>query len=105
MKIADMLPHGVANAIPSAELVARCGFRNTRELQQTIERERLRGEIIASTGRNGGGYFIPATTAELREYVNTVRKRAINTLRSVAPAYRALRATEKPPAATGGAQE
>jgi len=92
-KIMDLLPTGEANAISAKQLTDLCGYRYTRDLQKAIEALRLDGEIIASTCQNGGGYFIPSTDLELRQYVQTVRNRALNSLRSVSGAYKQLKAS------------
>ena len=95
MDIVELLPTGEANAIPSKELAARCGFRSVRDLQSFIESERCAGKIIASKSRNGGGYFKPADISELRSYVRTCEARARNTFRSLNGARKALKLLER----------
>ena len=94
MDIMALLPVGEANAIPSKQLADMCGFSNVRELQKAIEALRCSGEIICSTGFDGGGYYIHANVAELRNYVNTCQNRAKNTFRSLGAAKRALKQME-----------
>lgn len=79
MKVADFLKPGQENALPSKELAAMCGFSSTRELRMAISRERAEGAVILSTNSGRGGYFLPATEAEVRQFIKTVSHRAGNT--------------------------
>ena len=96
--VESLLPCGAENAIPTAELVKACGFSSARELQKQIEAERLHGALILSRSGNGGGYFLPSEGAagqrEIAEYVNTLRARALNTLRTLKTANAALEIIE-----------
>lgn len=89
-----LLPQGEAHAIPTAELVTLCGYRSARELQKEIERERMAGALILSKGGSGGGYFLPddgeAGRREIAAFVRTVNARAVNSLRTLKAARRAL---------------
>lgn len=90
-----LLPHGAAHAIPTAALVALCGFRSARELQRQIERERMTGALILSRSGDGGGYYLPddgeAGRREIAAFVRTVNARAVNSLRTLQTARRALK--------------
>ena len=90
MKITDYLPTGKENAIPSKTLAEILGFDTVRELQKAIERERQAGAVILSTCTEGGGYFLPATETEIREFIRTLSNRAKNTRRSMESALDAL---------------
>lgn len=90
MKIADYLPTGKQNAVPSKELADLLGFDTVRELQKSIERERQAGAVILSTCTDGGGYFLPANESEIREFIRTLSNRAKNTRRSMESAQDAL---------------
>ena len=90
MKIADYLPTGKQNAVPSKELADLLGFDTVRELQKSIERERQAGAVILSTCTDGGGYFLPANESEIREFIRTLSNRAKNTRRSMGGAQDAL---------------
>lgn len=93
--IEGLLPRGENNAIPTAQLVALTGYRSARELQRQIEAERQRGALILSRSGNGGGYFLPSEgekgKREIALYVQTLRARAVNTLRTIRSAKAALR--------------
>lgn len=93
--VVEFLRRGEANAIPTSELVRLTGCSSARELQTLIAEERARGAIVLSTGRAGGGYFLPADGAvgrqELARFCATMRARALNTLVAMRPARRALR--------------
>ena len=92
--IHELLKHGQANAIPTAELVKLSGCRSARDLQEVIAREREAGHLILSSCRRGGGYYLPAPgaegKAEIEAFIATLRSRALNTLRILRDAKRAL---------------
>ncbi len=90
MKIADYLPTGKQNAVPSKELADLLGFDTVRELQKAIERERQAGAVILSTCTDGGGYFLPADESEIKEFIRTLSNRAKHTRRSMESAQDAL---------------
>jgi len=98
MRIADILPKGEENAIKSAELARMAGVPTTRQLQQLVAEEREAGALILSTLK--GGYFLPDDgekgRMELAAYVRTLRARALNTLKVLKPANKALKAMETP---------
>ena len=79
MKIADHLPTGKQNAIPSKTLAEMLGFGTVRELQHAIEKERKDGAVILSTCTPGGGYFLPADEEEIKAFIRTLSNRAKNT--------------------------
>lgn len=95
--IAELLPQGEENAITTADLLRLVGVASARDLQRRVEAERLHGALILSTGR--GGYFMPSEGEkgqhELSAYVHTTRARALNTLRMLKPATRAMRFTRQ----------
>lgn len=83
------LPRGAENAIPTHILVALMGFPSTRELRKDIAKSRAAGQVIASSSK--GGYFIPATDAELEQFVATMRKKAISTFLAIRSARQLLK--------------
>ena len=83
LKIVDFLPRGEKNAVPSRHLVEMLGFRSVRDLQKAIERERNSGAVILSTCTDGGGYFRPEDTEEIKRFIRTLSSRAKNTERSI----------------------
>lgn len=96
MYIADILPKGEENAVRSEDLARMTGVPTTRQLQQLIAEERAAGALILSTLR--GGYFMPDDgakgRAEITAYTRTLEARALNTLKAISPARRALRKME-----------
>jgi len=90
--IARILPQGAENAVSTKELVRLTGLRNARTLQIAIASEREHDALILSTTR--GGYFLPDDgekgQQEIAEFVQTLRARAINTLRALRGAKQAL---------------
>lgn len=65
---------GKANATPSSEL--RTAFdMSARELRKAIELLRRGGAPILASITNGGGYYLPETTAEASEYLRIAEAR------------------------------
>lgn len=91
--VRDVLPKGKGNAIPSKELADFLGVGSVRELQQEIARERAAGAVILSTCQEGGGYYLPATNQEVREFIRTLKSRGKNTLLALRSARNYLRHT------------
>ena len=85
----ESLSYGRENAIKSAELAKRLGFKTVRELQKQIETERAAGYVILSDS-HGAGYYLRNDPVELRRFVNTLNARAANTIRASESAQRAL---------------
>ena len=94
LMIYELLKRGQSNAIPTAELVKLSGCKSARDLQEVIAREREAGHLILSSCRRGGGYYLPAPgaegRAEIQAFISTLRSRALNTLRILRDAKRAL---------------
>lgn len=85
----ESLSYGRENAVKSAELAKRLGFKTVRELQKQIESERAAGYVILSDSQ-GAGYYLSNDPVELRRFVNTLNTRAANTIRASESAQRAL---------------
>lgn len=85
----ESLSYGRENAVKSAELAKRLGFKTVRELQKQIETERAAGYVILSDSQ-GAGYYLSNDPVELRRFVNTLNARAANTIRASESAQRAL---------------
>lgn len=97
-QIFDLLPQGEANAIRTCELVRLTGVRSARDLQNRIATERENGYIILSSCRNGGGYYRPSDgqegQREIAAFIQTLRARALNTLKVLKAARKALEGAE-----------
>lgn len=85
----ESLNYGRENAVKSAELAKRLGFKSVRELQKQIEAERAAGYVILSDSQ-GAGYYLSNDPVELRRFVNTLNAMAANTIRASESAQRAL---------------
>lgn len=90
--IEGLLPVGKENAVTTQELVKMTGCGSARELQQRIAYEREHGAIICS--ESGRGYWRPKDRKEIQEFVHTMNARALNTLKAVKSAKRALKVPE-----------
>ncbi len=96
VKVVPLLGHGEENAMSTAQLVKRLGLRDSRKLRALVEAERAEGALILSTVRGGGGYFLPSSDpsqarGEIAGFVRTVKARALNSLKALRAARRALR--------------
>ena len=93
MIIEDLLPHGAENALSTGQLLSLTGIKNSRSLQQVIERERRAGALILSSTR--GGYYKPDSGTkginETKEFIRTLHARAINTLVTLNSAKNSLK--------------
>lgn len=94
--IASLLLHGEENALTTVELVKLAGLKGPRELRSQVERERMAGALILSTVRKKGGYYLPSPDPErgreeISAFIRTVHARAVNSLRVLHAARRALR--------------
>lgn len=78
--IEKFLLKGKKNAIASQKLADLVGCKSVRELQEVIAGERAAGAVILSTCQDGGEYFLPQNTEEVREFVVTLESRGKNTL-------------------------
>ena len=82
--ISEVLRHGEQNALSKAEIRRMIGRPLTdREIGQQVRREREQGNLILSTVRGRGGYFLPSCdpqTAykELTNCLETIESRARN---------------------------
>lgn len=90
--ISNLLPTGKKNAVSTNALLNITGFHTARELQKAITKERMNGAIICSS--TTGGYYLPADQEEIREFCNTLEKRAKNTLFILKSAKRKLETIE-----------
>ena len=85
------LQKGAENAIQGKDLVKMIGCRSTRQLQTLVSKERQNGALILSSAE---GYFLPSNGKKGREEINhfvaTYRSMALNTLKVLKTAKRAL---------------
>ena len=74
-QVADVLPHGAANAVDGKTLAAALGFKTVRELSKQVERERRAGQpICASVSGERRGYFM-GDPNELHLYLRSLDRR------------------------------
>lgn len=81
MRIAELLGHGQAAAVPLRHLIAMTGL-DGRTVRKMIERERRQGLPILADNRQG--YFLPAADDEIAVCVSSLRRRANEILRTAA---------------------
>lgn len=94
--IYDLLPQGETNAVASKVLANMVGATSVRDLQHMVAAERKSGALILSTCK--GGYYRPqdgaAGQAEIARFIQTLRARALNTLRAIKATRKALEGVE-----------
>lgn len=90
--IASLLRRGKENAISTKELVRISGCKNARTLQERISEERCAGAIICSG--SGAGYWLPKDREEIKEFCETMEKRAKNIFNATRSAKKALELPE-----------
>lgn len=87
MNIENLIPRGAENAVPMRDLAKVSGLTE-RGVRKAIERMRRNGVVICS---GDGGYYLPANTAELSDYLNRMTKRAETTFLCLQSARALLR--------------
>ncbi len=85
--VSDLLFRGKRNAVSTAYLCRRLSI-SARELRRRVHRERLEGIVILSSCT--GGYFLPESAEETKEFVRITNKKAISTLRGLRSARELL---------------
>jgi len=73
---------GINNRISSKDLLTKLNMVATatnRKMRQAIEslRQQEQGSLICSTTKNGGGYFLATTKAELENYLRQDEHRCL----------------------------
>ncbi len=86
-RIASLLNKGRRYAVTAKDISAITGL-NVRVIRQMIQDERLAGEPILATTKDG--YFLPGCKAEIDEFIRSMRGRAAEVVR-VADAVEAIR--------------
>ena len=90
-RIESLLSHGSENAVVATELIKLTGHSTIRALQHDIAGERNSGSLILSSS---AGYFLPSSgdrgQHEITAFLRTCRSRALNTLRMMRPAKKAV---------------
>ena len=92
--IIEFLKRGKQKAIPSKQLAKMVGCKNVRDLRALVSQERQQGAVILSTSRNGGGYYLPANTEEVQEFIRTLDARARHTFLALRSARKYLKDLE-----------
>jgi len=87
---------GEENKASAEQVKCQLGLSTIRAVQAQVSSERLKDALILSTGRAGGGYFLPSLNPEqaqreMLEHKRCLRARALNTLAVLRPVNKALR--------------
>lgn len=89
--IQELLNKGKKNAITSEDLMRTCHFDSKRELTMQIAKERAAGAVICSTISGHGGYYLPQSREEVKEFINSMSSRAENTFKAITAAREYLK--------------
>lgn len=91
----EVLKVGERNALSPDYLRATLGLTSNRAVQKQIEYERRQGKVILSSTQPPGGYFLPETKQEIRQFIKTLQNRGSKTLDALDGARKLLREFEK----------
>lgn len=91
VRISNYLRTGKENKMPASELMELLGAKDRRQLRTIIHRARDAGEVIASTSKDGGGYYIPKDQSELAEYISIMEGHALSELKVLKTARAAMK--------------
>ncbi len=92
--IFELLKEGRENALSPDYLKTAAGLQSEREVRRQVEEERREGKVILSSMGRGGGYYKPANTEEVREFIRVFEARAKGTLFTLNSARRYLEEIE-----------
>lgn len=93
--IYEVLKVGERNALSPDYLRVTLGFTSNRAVQKQIEQERRQGKVILSSTQSPGGYFLPETKQEIRQFIRTLENRGSKTLGVLGGARKLLEEFEK----------
>ena len=91
----EILKIGERNALSPDYLRATLGLTSNRAVQKQIEHERRQGKVILSSTQPPGGYFLPETKQEIRQFIITLENRGSKTLDALDGARKLLKEFEK----------
>lgn len=91
----EILKVGERNALSPDYLRATLGLTSNRAVQKQIEHERSQGKVILSSTQPPGGYFLPESVHEIRQFIRTLENRGSKTLDALDGARKLLEEFEK----------
>lgn len=91
----EVLKVGERNALSPDYLRVTLGLTNNRAVQKQIEHERRQGKVILSSTQPPGGYFLPESEQEIRQFIKTLENRGSKTLDALDGARKLLKEFEK----------
>lgn len=91
----EILKVGERNALSPDYLRATLGLTSNRAVQKQIEHERRQGKVILSSTQSPGGYFLPETKQEIRQFIKILENRGSKTLDALDGARKLLKEFEK----------
>lgn len=91
----EVLEIGERKAVSPDYLRVTLGLTSNRAVQKQIEQERRQGKVILSSTQPPGGYFLPETKQEIRQFIRTLENRGSKTLDALDGARKLLEEFEK----------
>lgn len=91
----EVLKVGERNTLSADYLRVTLGLTSNRAVQKQIEHERRQGKVILSSTQPPGGYFLPETKQEIRQFIKTLENRGSKTLDALDGARKLLEEFEK----------
>ena len=91
----EVLKVGERNALSPDYLRVTLRLTSNRAVQKQIEQERRQGKVILSSTQPPGGYFLPETKQEIRQFIRTLENRGSKTLDVLDGARKLLEEFEK----------
>lgn len=91
----EVLKIGERNALSPDYLRVTLRLTSNRAVQKQIEQERRQGKVILSSTQPPGGYFLPETKQEIRQFIRTLENRGSKTLDVLGGARKLLEEFEK----------
>ena len=93
--VQEVLKIGKENALSPEYLVAKLNLNSVRALQRQVETECRLGAVILSSSMPPGGYYLPGSSHEVREFIRTLENRADGTMEALNSARQYFRGMEQ----------
>ena len=90
-KLLEHIPSGNQNAVSVQRLAELTGARSERCLRADVRELRKAGELICSSP---GGYYRPATRAEIADFIERMEGHAIGVFQAIKSAREAMKQME-----------
>lgn len=93
--VQEVLKIGKENALLPEYLVAKLNLNSVRALQRQVEIDRKSGAVILFSSTPPGGYYLPGSSHEVKEFIRTLENGADGTLEALNSARQYLGGMEQ----------